>query len=188
MGLRSTYMRCRFFRWSSFWSWRVYKTAKLSYLGHRKPARIYWKANAPKTSHCLVRILVLRHNWAIFLRKWARRDRCSQCRSLSGNVERNIFTKLEEENIGSTWFQQDSATCHKAEATLDVLGPVFEDRIIKRRAYVVWPARSCDLTPFEYYLWGTVKDKCYADKPETIDAFKGQYSWRHRWNIAAHNR
>ena len=32
--------------------------------------------------------------------------------------------------------------------------------------------RSCDLTPLDYYLWGTVKDKCYADKPETIDALK----------------
>ena len=24
----------------------------------------------------------------------------------------------------------------------------------------------------DYYLWGTAKDKCYADKPETIDASK----------------
>lgn len=63
------------------------------------------------------------------------------------------------------WFQQDGATCHTAEATLDVLRPVFEDRIISRRADVVWPPRSCD-------LWGALKDKCYADKPETIDALK----------------
>ena len=47
------------FRWSS----------KLSHLGHRKPARIHWKANGPKTSYCLVRILIQRHNWAIFLWK-----------------------------------------------------------------------------------------------------------------------
>ena len=26
--------------------------------------------------------------------------------------------------------------------------------------------------PLDYYLWGGVKDKCYADKPETIDALK----------------
>ena len=26
--------------------------------------------------------------------------------------------------------------------------------------------------PLDYYLWGAVKDKCYADKPETIDALK----------------
>ena len=27
-------------------------------------------------------------------------------------------------------------------------------------------------TPLDYYLWGVVKDKCYADKPKTIDALK----------------
>lgn len=83
-----------------------------------------------------------------------------------------LFTKIEEDDIGNIWFQQDGATCHTAEATLDVLRPVFEDRIISRRADVVWPPRSCDLTPLDYYLWGAVKDKCYADKPETIDALK----------------
>ena len=46
------------------------------------------------------------------------------------------------------------------------------DRIISRRADIVWPARSCDLTPLDYYLWFALKDKCYADKPETTDALK----------------
>ena len=56
--------------------------------------------------------------------------------------------------------------------TLDILRPIFEDRIISRRADVVWPIRSCDLTPLDYYLCGVAKAKCYADKPETIDALK----------------
>ena len=62
--------------------------------------------------------------------------------------------------------------CHTAEATLDVLSPIFGDRIISRKADVVLPFRSCNLTPLDYYLWGAVKDKCYADKKETIDALK----------------
>ena len=41
-----------------------------------------------------------------------------------------LFTKIEVEDIVSHWFQQDGATCHRAEATLDVLRTVFEDRII----------------------------------------------------------
>ena len=60
-----------------------------------------------------------------------------------------LFTKIEEEDIGNIWFQQDDATCHTAEATLDVLRPIFEDRIISRRADVVWRPRSCDLTPLD---------------------------------------
>ena len=58
------------------------------------------------------------------------------------------------------------------EATFDVLCPVFEDRIISRRPDVLWPPRRCGLTSLDYYLWCAVKDKCYADKPETIDALK----------------
>ena len=57
------------FRWSLFWSWLVCKHAKFLHLGHRKPVRIHWKADAPKTSHCSVRLLVQRHNWVIFLQK-----------------------------------------------------------------------------------------------------------------------
>ena len=63
-------------------------------------------------------------------------------------------------------------TCHLAEATLNVLRPVFEDRIISRRADVVWPPRSSNLTPLDYYFWGSVRDKCYSNKPEKFDALK----------------
>ena len=28
------------------------------------------------------------------------------------------------------------------------------------------------MTLLDYYLWGAVKDKCYADKPATIDTLK----------------
>ena len=37
---------------------------------------------------------------------------------------------------------------------------------------LVCPPRSCNFTPLEYYLYDAVKDNCYADKPETIDALK----------------
>ena len=57
-------------------------------------------------------------------------------------------------------------------ATLDVLRPVFEDRIINRRVDVIWPPRSCDLTPLDYYLWDAVKDNYYSDKSKKIDALK----------------
>ena len=75
-----------------------------------------------------------------------------------------LFTKIKEEDIGNIWFQQDGATWHTAVATLDVLRTVFDRIYNSRRADVVWPSR--------YYLWRAVKDKCYADKPETIGALK----------------
>ena len=139
-------MQDHLFRWSSFWWWWVCKQAKLLHLGHRKPARIHWKADAPKTSHCLVLILVQRHNWTIFLWKWARRAVTVNGDRYRAMLNEFLFTKIEEEkDIGNIWFQQDGATCHTAEATLDVLRPVFEDRIISRRADVIWLSRSCNL-------------------------------------------
>ena len=61
-----------------------------------------------------------------------------------------LFTKFEQEDIGNFRIQHDGATCHTAEVTLYVLRPVFEDRIISRRADVVWPPRNCNLTPLDY--------------------------------------
>ena len=113
------------FRWSSFWSWRVCKQPELLHLGHRKSARINWNSNAPKTSHCfLFWIVFQRHNCAIFLRKWAR--------------ER----PLQAMAIVIDCYQHYGATCHTAEAIIDVLRSVFEDRIISHRADVVWPTLS----------------------------------------------
>ena len=65
-----------------------------------------------------------------------------------------VFTKIEKEDIGNICFQQNGAKSHTAEAILDVLRPVFEDRIISRRADVVWPPRCCDLTPLDYFFGG----------------------------------
>ena len=44
--------------------------------------------------------------------------------------------------------------------SLDVLRPVFEERIISRRADIVWSPRSCDLKPLD------------TGKPETIEVLK----------------
>ena len=59
-----------------------------------------------------------------------------------------------------------------ANVTIDLLRTVFENRIIKRNSDVSWPAQSCDLTPLDYFLWGAVEDKCYANHEEAIEAVK----------------
>jgi inhibitor of nuclear factor kappa-B kinase subunit alpha len=56
------------------------------------------------------------------------------------------------------YFMQDSATAHTATYSIDVLSEVFEDRLISRR---LWPARSPDLNPCDFYLWGNLKDSVF---------------------------
>ena len=83
-----------------------------------------------------------------------------------------LFPKIEEDDMDDIWFQQDGATCHTTNIIIDLLRTVFENRIISRNSDVNWPPRSCDLTSLDYFLWGAVKDKCYTNYPETIEALK----------------
>ena len=48
----------------------------------------------------------------------------------------------------------------------------FGERVISRNGPVGWPARSCDLTPLDYFLWGYVKSMVYANKPAMIDELR----------------
>ena len=57
---------------------------------------------------------------------------------------------------------------------------VSENRSISRNSDVNWPPRSCDLTLSDYFFWGAVKDKLYANHPETIEALK------HEIKVAIH--
>ena len=88
------------FKWRSFWSWRVCKQVKLSHLGHRKPARIHWKANAPKTSPCLVRILVQRHN-CHFSSKMSKKRPFQSMAIVIGLCWMNFCS--QELNLGEYW-------------------------------------------------------------------------------------
>ena len=83
-----------------------------------------------------------------------------------------LFPKIEEDDMDDNWFQQHGATCHTTNVTIDLLRNVFENRIISRNSDVNWPPRRYDLTPLDIFLWGAVKDKCYVNHPETIEALK----------------
>ena len=72
-----------------------------------------------------MRILVQRHNWGIFFG-----NEKGEAVTINGDcyramVNEFLFTKIEEADIGNIWFRQDGATCHTAEATLDVFNVVL---------------------------------------------------------------
>ena len=58
------------------------------------------------------------------------------------------------------------------KGTNDLLRTVFENRIISRNSDGNWLPRSSDWTQLDYFLWRSVKDKCYANLPESIEALK----------------
>ncbi|GFX88358.1 uncharacterized protein TNCV_1705781 [Trichonephila clavipes] len=90
----------------------------------------------------------------------------------------NFFIpELNNHDVQELWFQQDSATCHTARATIDLLKDTFGDRLMSRFGPVNWPSRFCDLTKLGYFLWGYVKSLVYADKPQTLDHLEDNIHW-----------
>ncbi len=67
------------------------------------------------------------------------------------------------------WFQQDNDTIHPSNATWTFLTPFFDEYLIFR---ILWSRRLPDLSPLDYFPWGFIKDKAYANKPTTIEALK----------------
>lgn len=87
-------------------------------------------------------------------------------------IEEFFIPSLEEMNVRDVWFQQDGATAHTARDSMNLLRQYFPDRLISLRGDLPWPARSPDLTPCDFFLWGYLKSLVYVDRPQTIDHLK----------------
>jgi hypothetical protein len=66
-----------------------------------------------------------------------------------------------DDELQQELFQQDEATGHTAPTSLNHLATFFDDRIISRG---LWPARSPDLTPLDYFLFPYLKN-IFSKKP-----------------------
>lgn len=70
------------------------------------------------------------------------------------------------------WMQQDGAPPHYARNVRQYLDDNFPNRWIGRRGAIEWPARSPDLTPLDFFLWGHLKSQIYVSKPENVEELK----------------
>jgi hypothetical protein len=66
-------------------------------------------------------------------------------------VQEFLTTLTNDERV-KIWFQQDNATAHTARNTMAFLEDVFPGRIISQG---LWPPRSPDLNPPNFFLWDT---------------------------------
>lgn len=88
------------------------------------------------------------------------------------NMIENFFLPTLGEIDIRIWFQQDGATAHTARNAMRVLRENFPGRLISLRGDLTWPARSPDLTPCDFFLWGYLKSIVYTDRPRTIPQLK----------------
>jgi hypothetical protein len=80
-------------------------------------------------------------------------------------ILRPFFHSITEEEETHGYVMQDGATAHTVTYSTHVLNEVFENRLISRG---LWPARSPDLNPCDFYLWGNLKDNVYSNNPHTL--------------------
>ena len=79
------------------------------------------------------------------------------------------------ENEKEIYFQQDGAPPHFQVNVRNFLDRTLNQRWIGWRGSATkFPPRSPDLTPLDFYLWGTLKNTVYARKPQTLVEPKDQ--------------
>lgn len=63
------------------------------------------------------------------------------------------------------WFQHDGASIHCTVEVRNYLDDLCRGKWIGRYSQYPWPARSPDLTPLDFFLWGYLKQKVYQKRP-----------------------
>lgn len=85
------------------------------------------------------------------------------------NMLQTFFApRLEEMERENVWFQQDGATAHTSRACMEVLRAMFPERLISLRGDITWPARSPDIAPCDFFLWGYLKAEVFKHRPTTL--------------------
>lgn len=86
------------------------------------------------------------------------------------NFLRNDLPQLIEDNIPITtrqnlWYMHDGAPAHRSRAVTEYLNRKYPNRWIGFSSpSVKWPARSPDLTPCDFSIWGQLKAEVYKEE------------------------
>ncbi len=95
---------------------------------------------------------------------------------LQNDVVPAIQDAAYDQNIDfdSVYFQQDGAPPHFAIIVRDFLNQTFPNRWIGRSGPILWPPRSPDLTPLDFFLWGYLKDRVFRTKPANLQEMQNR--------------
>lgn len=100
--------------------------------------------------------------------------------NLDGNrylefLQNELPVLLEDEplnNLQNIWFQNDGCPAHYARPVRDYLNQEYPGRWIGRLGPILWPPRSPDLNPLDFFYWGCLKDLVYAKPIATLDELR----------------
>ena len=84
----------------------------------------------------------------------------------------HFFIEDSHEICSETFFQQDGATPHTANLSMDWLRERFPERLISSKSDFPWPPRSPDLNPLDFFFWGYMKNEIWKSSPATMEDIK----------------
>ena len=85
-------------------------------------------------------------------------------------LEEDVWPVLSRwRNVDRLVFMQDGAPAHYSRVVRNWLDRHFHQRWLGRAGPNEWPARSPDLTPCDFFLWGYVKEEVYKRQAQNID-------------------
>lgn len=87
-------------------------------------------------------------------------------------LKRCFMPIIKRRRVRNVVFQQDGAPAHYARAVRDFLDNQFPGKWLGRCGPLVWAARSPDLSPLDFFVWGYLKTKVFARKPTSIHQLK----------------
>lgn len=79
------------------------------------------------------------------------------------NVLPGLLNDVPNHIRQNMWFQQDGAPPHNARIVTNYLNTTFPNSWIGTNGPIKWPARSPDLTPLDFFLWGHLKNVVYEE-------------------------
>lgn len=92
---------------------------------------------------------------------------------LSGAIE-GLLEDVPLNLLSNHYYQHDGAPPHYAAEVRDYLNNKYGDRWIGRGGPIPWPARSCDLTVMDFYLWNEIKRRVYVEEAQSYDDLKNK--------------
>lgn len=86
----------------------------------------------------------------------------------------NLLAEVPEELRDTYWLQNDGCPAHYAVAVRAYLNETYPNRWIGRLGPILWPPRSPDLNPLDFFYWGCLKEEVYRQPITSLEVLRAR--------------
>ena len=87
-------------------------------------------------------------------------------------LEKFLTKAQKEKQIDEHRFMQNGAAPHRHKDVLSLPNRKFENRVIALGTCFAWPLYFPDLNPYDFFLWGYLKDSVFRGDTLNLDPLK----------------